>query len=631
VYLISLYFAGALMRQITVQYHWYRWGARGGRQHMSRSSMGRSPALRGVSRPVLPQLLLLLLSGPACGALLRGAPDVRPGCSGCRAASASGAGRARPAAAQFGFKIQKSERLLIREAWERADAYRPGKPNWFTTQKKDLIELHHQLQPEIDALPVLPPPTNATSLLGSLLRVLTTGDLALTLCSKEAPVLTELRDWLVAELPMPEAVQGLPEEQGRVLSSLAAALDARRMLDLGTFTGYSSIAMALATADDAKVICCEPDPQPAAAARDWWMKAGVAKKMEMNECKAEELLARLVDESLKPDPPPSFDMVFVDVGDRTTYPSIHEQLMKLVRVGGLIVYYDTLWCADHILTHSPYPSMRAFNQRLASDPRVLASLVPLSYGITICVKTLHVDGSKLDAVLSAREKGDSAPFLGMLRERREELEKQLAALGPAYQPEQPATPTHAAPAPAAAPVAVVAPTPAPAAVVAPAAASVAHAGSAEAAAPVSDTPASMAPAAQMAPPTPFADDDSSFVVGRATAHATPRDGVSAPNHGRRADSYSTPYAAPSPSELAADAHAPAAVAPSPQPEPAMPTPPPPSPLVREFSPISANASPPPAPPPAPPASTWTPFGSKFGAAPKADPAEPVTEKKKWYF
>ena len=94
-----------------------------------------------------------------------------------------------------------------------------------------------------------------TSLLGALLKVLGTGDLALTLCSPEPPVPTQLRDWLVSDLPMEEAVRGLPEEQGRILGTLVRAMDARRILDLGTFTGYSSIAMALAAAEDARVVC----------------------------------------------------------------------------------------------------------------------------------------------------------------------------------------------------------------------------------------------------------------------------------------------------------------------------------------------------------------------------------------
>ena len=272
---------------------------------------------------------------------------VRPAAAGLDRPHAAGATRRHAAAvAQFGFKVQKSERLLIREAWERADAYRPGKPNWFTQQQKDLVELHKQLQPEIAALPKTGPPGipgagDELSLLGALLKSLTTGDLALTLCSKEPPVLTELRDWLVTALTMPEAVCGLPEEQGRVLSTIATAMDARKMLDLGTFTGYSSIAMALATADDAKVICCEPDTQYSRHARDWWLKAGCAAKMEMHEIGAEELMSTM----LANGEGGTVDMIFCDVGERERYGAIHELAMQLLHVGGVVVYYDTLWYA----------------------------------------------------------------------------------------------------------------------------------------------------------------------------------------------------------------------------------------------------------------------------------------------
>ena len=307
--------------------------------------------------------------------------------------------RGRPAVAQFGFKVQKSERLLIREAWERADAFRPGKPNWFTKKQKDLTALHAALLPEYDR-PTLPPPTNATSLLRSLLKVLTTGDLALTLCSPEPPVLTELRDWLVATMPMVDAVQGLPEEQGRVLATLVRSIDARRILDLGTFTGYSSIAMALAAADDAKVTCCEPQRRYANDARDWWAKAGVSAKMEMHEKDAVELLK----EMLANGEAASVDFVFVDVSQRERYQEIHELLIQLMRVGGTIVYYDTLWSADQVLQEEPKPTQRAFNARLAKDPRVIASLVPLSYGITLCVKTMELDGVALGAARGEDER-----------------------------------------------------------------------------------------------------------------------------------------------------------------------------------------------------------------------------------
>jgi len=329
--------------------------------------------------------------------------------------------------AQFGFKVQKSERLLIREAWEKADAYRPGKANWFTQKKEDLVDLHSELLPEIQAQPANPgaQQNNATSLLGALLKSLTAGDLALTLCSKEAPVLTELRDWLVKELPMEEAVLGIPEEQGRVLAALARSIDARRILDLGTFCGYSSIAMALATSDTTQVICAEPQANYAREAVNWWKKAGVSSKMEMHVTTAETLMDRLIQEGGSG----SFDMAFVDIGDRTKYESSHELAMKLVHVGGLIVYYDTLWSADEVLEHGPHPSMRNFNVQLARDPRLLVSLVPLSYGLTICFKTLDLDGSALQ---SAQQVGSQTLDNDKLREllyaRRAEVESELASL-----------------------------------------------------------------------------------------------------------------------------------------------------------------------------------------------------------
>ena len=346
--------------------------------------------------------------------------------------------RSKPPAMQLGgfgsaFKVQKSERLLIREAWERADAYRPGKPNWFTQQQKDLVELHNTLVPEIEALPPTGPPGipgagNVTSLLGALLKSLTTGDLALTLCSKEPPVLTELRDWLITALTMPEAVCGLPEEQGRVLSTLARAVDARKMVDLGTFTGYSSIAMALATADDAQVICCEPDAVYAQHARDWWHKAACANKMVMHEIDGETLMSNLLTEGGAG----QYDMIFVDAGNRERYGAMHELAMQLVHVGGVVVYYDTLWPADRVLQHSYYPDMRNFNFRLAEDPRVLAALVPLSYGITVAVKSIDLDGPSLAAARAAQENGEGNEAMkALLRQRREAAAAEINAMGSA--------------------------------------------------------------------------------------------------------------------------------------------------------------------------------------------------------
>ena len=122
-------------------------------------------------------------------------------------------------------------------------------------------------------------------------------------------------------------------------------------------------------------------------------------------------------------------MIFVDAGERERYGAIHELVMQLVHVGGVVVYYDTLWPADRVLQHSYYPQMRAFNYMLADDPRVLASLVPLSYGITIAIKTMNLDGPALEAAKAAKaaDEGD-AKMRDLLAQRREAAVAELKAM-----------------------------------------------------------------------------------------------------------------------------------------------------------------------------------------------------------
>ena len=122
-------------------------------------------------------------------------------------------------------------------------------------------------------------------------------------------------------------------------------------------------------------------------------------------CGAESLL----DEIIGAGGVGSIDMVFCDVGERERYPHMHEQLMQVVRVGGLVVYYDTLWAADQINTHPPFPTMREFAESLSKDPRVIATMVPLSYGFTLCVKAMDLPAKPLE---QARDLG---VYLGDIR------------------------------------------------------------------------------------------------------------------------------------------------------------------------------------------------------------------------
>ena len=141
-------------------------------------------------------------------------------------------------------------------------------------------------------------------------------------------------------------------------------------------------------------MCCEPQAQYARMARDWWMKAGCQAKLEMHEVGAEELMAS----RLEAGEAGTYDFVFCDVGDRARYQACHEQIMQLLRVGGpqRAVVHDV--AADEVLQHDAFPAMRQFNADLARDPRVVAMMVPLSYGITLCVKTVELDGGGCGAL-----------------------------------------------------------------------------------------------------------------------------------------------------------------------------------------------------------------------------------------
>ena len=127
-----------------------------------------------------------------------------------------------------------------------------------------------------------------------------------------------------------------------------------------------------------------------------------------------------------------YDMIFVDAGNRERYTAMHELAMQLVHVGGVVVYYDTLWPADRVLQHSYYRDMRDFNFRLAQDPRVLAALVPLSYGITVAVKSIDLDGPALAAARAAQENGEGNEAMqALLRQRRAAAVAEIEAMGSA--------------------------------------------------------------------------------------------------------------------------------------------------------------------------------------------------------
>ena len=195
---------------------------------------------------------------------------------------------------------------------------------------------------------------------------------------REPEVLARLRAETVTH---PAAGMQIAAEQGAVLRLLAELVGARRCLEIGTFTGYSSTAMALAMPRDGMLVCCDVSEEYTSVARRWWAEAGVADRIELRIGPAVATL----DAMLAAGEQDSFDLAFLDA-DKTGYPAYWERCLRLVRPGGLIVL-------DNMLLHGraldPAPgdadgaAINALNATIAADERVTYVLLGIADGMTV--------------------------------------------------------------------------------------------------------------------------------------------------------------------------------------------------------------------------------------------------------
>lgn len=191
---------------------------------------------------------------------------------------------------------------------------------------------------------------------------------------REPEVLARLRAETAA---MPEHNMQISPEQGQFMALLVKLTGARRVIEIGTFTGYSSLAVALALPEDGCVVCCDVSEEYTAVARRYWEEAGVAAKMDLHLGPALDTLDTLDGD---------FDFVFIDA-DKTGYDAYYERCLELVRPGGLIAFDNTLWAgavADPAVTDEDTAALRALNAKLHADPRIDLSLVPIGDGLTLC-------------------------------------------------------------------------------------------------------------------------------------------------------------------------------------------------------------------------------------------------------
>ncbi|ANV83586.1 SAM-dependent methyltransferase [Picosynechococcus sp. PCC 7003] len=206
-------------------------------------------------------------------------------------------------------------------------------------------------------------------------------DYLLRISLKEHPVLQELRE-ITAQHPA--ARMQIAPEQGQLMAWLVQLMGAKKTLDIGVFTGYSALVVALALPEDGKVIACDRDPRPTAIAQTYWEKAGVAEKIELRLAPALETL----DSLLADDQAGTFDFAFIDA-DKGNYLNYFERSLKLLRVGGVIAVDNVLWSgrvADPADQDKRTEKIRAFNEALYNDPRICLTVLPVADGLTLACK-----------------------------------------------------------------------------------------------------------------------------------------------------------------------------------------------------------------------------------------------------
>jgi caffeoyl-CoA O-methyltransferase len=162
---------------------------------------------------------------------------------------------------------------------------------------------------------------------------------------------------------------------------LVRLLPARRILEVGTFTGYSSTAMALAQPPDGRIVCCDVSQEWTDVARRAWADAGVADRMTLHLAPAVETLDAL----LAAGEAGSYDLAFIDA-DKPGYEAYYERALQLVRAGGLIAIDNVLWSgrvADPADRDESTEAIRALNAKIASDERVDVVMLPLADGLTL--------------------------------------------------------------------------------------------------------------------------------------------------------------------------------------------------------------------------------------------------------
>jgi predicted O-methyltransferase YrrM len=198
---------------------------------------------------------------------------------------------------------------------------------------------------------------------------------------REHPLLRRLREETASH---PRAIMQIAPEQGQFFQLLVKLIGAKKTLEIGVFTGYSSLAVALALPPGGRVIACDVSEEYTSVARRYWEEAGVAHKIDLRIAPAAQTLEQLLEEGGEA----VYDFAFIDA-DKTAYDDYYELCLRLVRPGGLIVLDNMLYhgtvpgCEDH---GADTAALRVLNAKIGDDPRVTSILLPIADGLTLAMK-----------------------------------------------------------------------------------------------------------------------------------------------------------------------------------------------------------------------------------------------------
>ena len=205
-------------------------------------------------------------------------------------------------------------------------------------------------------------------------------DYALAHSLREHPEQTALRE---ATASHPHAMMQISPEQGQFMALLAKSIGARRAIEVGVFTGYSALAVALALPQDGRLVACDISDENVRIGLPYWQRAGVANKIDVRIAPAAQTLGAM----LAAGEAGRHDFFFIDA-DKTSYDAYYELALALLRPGGLVVVDNTLWggAVARPAESADTRALQALNAKLHADERVDMVLLPFSDGVTLARK-----------------------------------------------------------------------------------------------------------------------------------------------------------------------------------------------------------------------------------------------------